>query len=29
MLEMFDFQNPAFVQPPTLPVAIVDQSRLC
>jgi phospholipase C len=29
MLEMFNFQNPAFVQPPTLPEAIVDQSRLC
>jgi phospholipase C len=29
MLEMFNFQNPAFVQPPTLPAAIVDQSRLC
>ena len=29
MLELFNFQNPPFVQPPTLPEAIVDQSRLC
>lgn len=29
MLEMFDFENPPFVQPPTLPEAVVEQDRLC
>jgi phospholipase C len=29
MLAMFDFANPPFVQPPTLPEAVVEQDRLC
>ena len=28
MLEFFDFQNPAFMTPPTLPTALVDQAQL-
>jgi phospholipase C len=28
MLEMFDFANPAFMTPPTLPTATVDQAQL-
>jgi phospholipase C len=29
MLGMFDFEDPPFVQPPTLPVAVVEADRLC
>jgi phospholipase C len=29
MLDLFDFANPPFAQPPTLPDAVIDQSRLC
>jgi hypothetical protein len=28
MLGMFDFANPAFTTPPTLPAATVDQTQL-
>jgi hypothetical protein len=29
MLDLFDFASPPFAQPPTLPDAVIDQSRLC
>ncbi len=29
MLDLFDFANPPFAEPPTLPDAVIDQTRLC